>query len=305
MMETREMKLGSLYTFSAYLLWGILTIYWKLLDDVSPMEILAHRIIWSFVFMIVLLLTMKQFSSFIREWRKIIHNSKRFLGITAASILISTNWFIFIWAVTSGHVLQASLGYYINPLISILLGILILRERVTARQGFAFVLAAIGVLYLTFSSGIFPWISIVLALTFAAYGLLKKIIDISSLHGLTIETMLVTPIALVYLLLLPEHTFGFSPIFTSNNLLLIGGGIATAIPLLLFASGAKAIPLSMVGILQFITPTMMLVLGVFVYDEPFTMSNLIAFIFIWAALFLYLGTVYHHPVKKLSKAKSE
>lgn len=297
-MGTKDMKLGSLYTFSAYLLWGFLTMYWKLLGDVNPMEILAHRIVWSFVFMIALLLTIRQFSSFLQECRKIIHNPKNLIGITLASLLISTNWFLFIWAVANDYVLQASLGYYINPLVSIFLGIVVLREQVSMKQGIAFLLCIVGVLYLTISGGIFPWISLVLALTFAAYGLLKKKINISATHGLTIETMLVTPIALVYLFMLPEQAFTFAPVFSTTNMLLLGGGIVTAIPLLLFASGAKAIPLSMVGILQFITPTIMLFLGVFVYHEPFSTDKMIAFLFIWSALILYLSTVYHHPAKK-------
>lgn len=301
-MDSKEMKIGSIATFSAYLLWGFLTMYWKLLNDVPAMEILAHRIVWSFVFMIVLLFFMREFTSFISEWKKLIRNPKELLRVTIASVLITTNWFLFIWAVTSGNVLQASLGYYINPLVSILLGIIVLREQVTMKQGIAFGLAACGVLYLTFSSGVFPWISIVLAFTFAIYGLLKKKIDLSSTHGLTIETMLIAPIALIYLLFLPTSSFSFAPLVTSDNLLLIGGGIATAIPLLLFATGAKVIPLSMVGILQFITPTIMLILGVFLYNENFTVTNLIAFIFIWSALLLYLNTVFYRPGKKHSRA---
>lgn len=302
LMDSKEMKIGSISTFSAYLLWGFLTMYWKLLNDVPAMEILAHRIVWSFVFMIVLLFFMREFTSFISEWKKLIRNPKELLRVTIAAVLITTNWFLFIWAVTSGNVLQASLGYYINPLVSILLGIIVLREQVTLKQGIAFGLAACGVLYLTFSSGVFPWISIVLAFTFAIYGLLKKKIDLSSTHGLTIETMLIAPIALIYLLVLPTSSFSFASLLTSDNLLLIGGGIATAIPLLLFATGAKVIPLSMVGILQFITPTIMLILGVFLYNEDFTVTNLIAFIFIWSALLLYLNTVFYRPRKKHSKA---
>ncbi|WP_405097655.1 EamA family transporter RarD [Oceanobacillus sp. FSL H7-0719] len=297
-MKTMDVKIGSLYTFSAYLLWGFLTIYWKALGHVSAMEILAHRIVWSFVFMIILLLCMKQFDSFIQELRKLMHQPKNLLGISAATLLISANWFLFIWAVSNNHVLQASLGYYINPLVSILLGIVVLHEKVTFRQGTAFGLAAIGVIYLTLSSGVFPWISIVLAVTFASYGLLKKKINLSASHGLTIETMLIAPFAGIYLLSLREPAFRFSPFAMSDNLLLIGGGIVTAIPLLLFSIGAKAIPLSMVGILQFITPTIMLLLGVFVYQEAFSITNLIAFIFIWSALFLYLSTVYYRPAHR-------
>lgn len=293
-----DVKLGSLYTSSAYLLWGFLTIYWKALGDISAMEILAHRIVWSFFFMIILLICMKQFDSFIQELRKLIRNPKNLLGICTTTLVITANWFLFIWAVSNNHVLQASLGYYINPLVSILLGIIVLREKVTLRQNIAFGLAAIGVIYLTFSSGIFPWISILLAVTFASYGLLKKKINLSASHGLTIETMFIAPFAGIYLFTLPESAFVFNPFITPNNILLIGGGVVTAIPLLLFAIGAKVIPLSMVGILQFITPTIMLILGVFIYQEDFSITNLIAFILIWSALILYLSSVYYRPAQK-------
>lgn len=301
-METKEMRLGTLYAFSAYLLWGFLTMYWKFLGNVNPMEVLAHRIVWSFVFMIFLLLVIKQFRSFLKECGKLFKNPKDLLGITTASLLISTNWFLFIWAVGNDYVLQASLGYYINPLMSIFLGIVVLREKVTGKQTIAFLLAIVGVLYLTIRGGVFPWISLVFALTFAIYGLLKKKINISATHGLTIETMIITPIALGYLYLLPSNSFTFSPVFSSTNLLLFGAGIITAIPLLLFAKGAKTIPLSMVGILQFIAPTIMFFLGVFVYHEPFSADNFIAFLFIWSALILYLNSVYHHPAKRRANA---
>lgn len=299
-MEARKIKLGTLYALGAYVLWGLLTMYWKLLDDVRPMEVLAHRIIWSFLFMLVLLIVLREFRSFLNECRKLLSNPKNLLAITAASLFISTNWFIFIWAVANDHVLQASLGYYINPLVSILLGVVVLREQVTARQGVSFLLASVGVLYLTLSGGVFPWISLILASSFGIYGLLKKRIQLRATHGLAIETMMVTPIAILYLFLLPDHAFNFTVqgAFSITNLLLIGAGIATAIPLLLFASGAKAIPLAMVGILQFVAPTIMFFLGIFLYKEPFALDNLIAFVFIWSALVLYLSSVYYKPTKK-------
>lgn len=298
--QTKDMRSGILFAVSAYVLWGFLPMFWKLLDDVNPMEVLAHRIIWSFLFMIVLLLAIKQFRSFLDVCRNIIRKRKDLIGITIAALVISLNWFVFIWAVANEHVLQASLGYYINPLVSIFLGIIILREKVDTRQTLAFILCIVGVLYLTFSAGIFPWISLILAFSFGIYGLLKKKVDINATHGLALETMIVTPLALIYLLFLPEHTFTLATDFAiaSTNLLLIASGLATAIPLLLFAKGAKSIPLSMVGILQFINPTIIFILGVFVYREPFSMENLIAFLFIWFAVFLYLSLIYQHPAKK-------
>ena len=292
------MKVGIIYTLGAYILWGVLPIYWKLLDHVEPMEVLAHRIIWSFIFMIVLLAATKQFRSFFEACRKMFIQRKEFVGMFLASLLISTNWLVFIWAVANDYVLQASLGYYINPLVSIFLGVIVLREKLTTRQVIAFILCIIGVGYLTFSAGVFPWISLVLAFTFALYGLLKKKIDISAAHGLAFETMLVWPLAAGYLFFLPVQTFSLSFVPSITDLLLIGTGFATAVPLLLFAKGAKSIPLSLVGILQFINPTMIFFISIFVFHEPFSKEKFIAFLFIWSALFLYLSTVYHHPARK-------
>ena len=174
-MENKRTNLGIIYTFSAYVLWGFMTIYWKQLDNVPAGEILAYRIVWASAFMLLLVIVLGKWLPFWQECQSIIKDRKKLAGITAASIVISLNWFLFIWAVVNGHVLQASLGYYINPLISILLGVVFLKESVTKTQKISFILAAAGVLYLTFSYGVFPWISILLALTFALYGLLKKL----------------------------------------------------------------------------------------------------------------------------------
>ncbi|WP_192869502.1 EamA family transporter RarD [Lentibacillus sediminis] len=294
MMQQQE-KLGMIYAASAYLLWGFLPIYWKLADAAPPGEILAHRIVWSFIFMLIIIIISRKWTSFLGESKALLKNKKRLAGITAASVFISLNWLTFIWAVNSDYVIQASLGYYINPLVSILLGILVLKERTTRRQNVSFILAGIGVVYLTVSFGVFPWVSLVLALSFAFYGLLKKQIDVSAMTGLTIETMIVTPLALIYLFVLPETAFSLADPVSTLNLLLMGAGVATAIPLLLFASGAKKIPLGLVGFLQYIAPTIMLILGVFLYNEPFTSAHLVAFILIWFALFLYMSSAYRRP----------
>lgn len=298
-MDNRHTKTGIIYTFSAYLLWGIITMYWKQIDYVPAGEILAHRIAWSAVFMLLLVIFLGKWNNFIQECRQIMKKKKQLLGITAAAIVITLNWFLFIWAVVQGHILQASLGYYINPLISILLGIIILKEPVTKGQLLSFILAAIGVLYLTFNYGIFPWISLLLATTFALYGLLKKTVNVSAISGLTIETLLITPVALIYLWIIPSGSFTFTPFITVTNLFLIGAGIATAVPLLLFSSGAKQIPLAMVGFLQYITPTMMLVIGVFFYKEPFSQAHLVTFAFIWTALFIYMASIYKNSQRRL------
>ncbi|MFS0673245.1 EamA family transporter RarD [Ornithinibacillus sp. 179-J 7C1 HS] len=298
-MEQKTDKIGVLYAAFAYVVWGLLPIYWKIIDDVPAGEILAHRIIWSFIFMIVVVLVMRKWRGFIKECIRIMKDKKKLISITLASVVISLNWLIYIWAVNSDHVLQASLGYYINPLVSILLAIIVLKEKLTKSQTVSVILAGIGVLYLTISYGVFPWVSLVLAFSFALYGLFKKMVDIPAMYGLTIETMIVTPIALIYLGFIPVHSFSVQNITSTENLFLIGAGAMTAIPLLLFSSGAKRIPLAMVGILQYIAPTLMLFIGVFMYHETFTTEHLIAFSFIWVALVIYLGSIYRFPIRKL------
>jgi len=298
-MENKEEKAGILYITAAYILWGFLPIYWKLIDHVPADEILAHRIVWSFVLMICIVLSLRKWTPFVQECKRIFKNKKQLLCITSASIVISLNWLTYIWAVNSDYVIQASLGYYINPLVSILLGMLVLKETLTKRQWFSFAIAGIGVLYLTFSFGVFPWVSLVLAFTFGLYGLLKKMVDISAMFGLTIETMIVTPIAALYLFAFPTQTISVNNFFSGTGVLLIGAGIATAIPLLLFASGAKHIPLAMIGFLQYIAPTIMLGLGVFLFKETFSTAHFIAFALIWIALIIYMGSM-TKSVKRMS-----
>lgn len=295
----QDRKIGLLYALAAYLLWGFLPIYWKLVDHVPADIILAHRIIWSFGLMALIVLVLRKQHAFIITCKQLLKDRKKLLNMIAASIIISFNWLIFIWAVTNDHVIQTSLGYYINPLVSILLGIIVLKEKLTGRQLFSIILAAIGVLIITVSYGVFPWVSIWIAVTFALYGLFKKIVHISSIFSLTIETMIVTPIALVYILLFSDGVLvgGTSPIGTT--FLLIGTGIATATPLLLFGSAILTIPLSMIGFLQYIAPTIMLFLGIFVYDETFSQTHLFSFILIWIALFIYMSS----SMKTYSKQK--
>ncbi|MFU0789458.1 EamA family transporter RarD [Virgibacillus proomii] len=306
MNDVSQIRSGSLYTIGAYVLWGFLPIYWKFLDHVSPGETLAHRSIWSFIFMFIIVLVTRNWQEFIDEWKALLHDKRKLIGISLATIVISLNWLTFIWAVNSNHVVQASLGYYINPLISILLGIIVLKEAFTMRQTVSFILATIGVLYLTFSYGTFPWVSLLLATTFGLYGLLKKKLDIKAMIGLTIETMLIVPIAIIYVIMIPDHAFQINEFFSNTNFLLMGAGVMTAVPLLLFASGAKRITLGMIGFLQYIAPTLMLLIGVFLYDEAFTSAHFIAFLFIWAALINYMLSSFYHPFrnKQMSSSKT-
>lgn len=281
-------RLGVFYTVLAYVLWGILPIYWKWLVEVPSDEILANRVFWSFIFMIILLTLTHKVKDLKNTVQMFKNERKQAFALIGASFLITGNWFIYIWAVNSEHVVDASLGYYINPLVSVLLGIIFLKERLTITEITSFILAAIGVCVLTFSYGTFPWVAFALALSFGIYGLLKKLINVDSAIGLTLETFSVTPLALgymIYLFFKGQSSFLMGSITT--DLLLIGAGAMTALPLLYFAKGAKVIPMFMIGILQYIAPTMMLIIGVLLYDEPFTTAHLISFLFIWSALFLF------------------
>lgn len=272
---------------AAYLLWGFLPIYWKALDHVPPGEVLAHRIFWSFWFMLALIIIGKKGSLFKESFRQMAENPKARLALFAVSILISINWLIFIWSVHAGKIVETSLGYYINPLISIVLGVLVLKEKLMRTHIIAFFLALTGVLFLTVSYGQFPWISFALALTFGLYGLIKKLFPFDSSTGLTLETMVVTPLALIYIIMMTIK--GTHVSFSGDlktDMFMIASGAATALPLLLFAKGVQKVPLYLMGFLQYIAPTIMLFLGIFLYHEPFGTTRLIAFTFIWAALLI-------------------
>lgn len=290
-MNQNEHNVGVIYTLVAYIIWGFLPIYWKLVSHVSPGEVLAHRIVWSFVLMVLIVIMSRKWRLFIQECKKLIKEKKKLIAITTASLIISMNWLTYIWAVNEGHVIQASLGYYINPLVNIILAVIFLKESLTKWQKIAVILAGIGVTYLTFSFGVFPWIALFLAFSFALYGLIKKLVDIEAMFGLTVETMIITPIAAIYLFTLPKGTFSTYFEDFSTFPLLIGTGIATALPLLFFAFGARRISLSLLGILQYIAPTIMLFIGIFLYKESFTTAHLIAFAFIWSALILYMSSM--------------
>ena len=270
----RGNALGIIYTMGAYILWGILPIYWKLIDEVPALEILAHRVIWSFIFVLIIVVILK---------RKILKNffqvqmsqKKTWLGLFLASLFISINWFTYIYAVNTNHIVEASLGYYINPLIAVLLGVFVLREKVNKMQAISFIIAGIGVLYMTISVGKIPWISLILALSFGFYGLSKKLIKVDSILGLLLETLFILPFAFLFLAYLGVNDMqSFSTGTLTNDLFLIGSGIATAIPLLWFGIGAQKIPLYLVGFLQYISPTISLILGVVMYGESFTTDHL-------------------------------
>jgi chloramphenicol-sensitive protein RarD len=278
------MNKGILAGIGAYTLWGLFPIYWKLLEQVPAIEILAHRIVWSLVFVVTILILQKDW-----QWiRAALHNRRTLVIYTLAAILLSINWFTYIWAVNAGYVVEASLGYFINPLVNFMLGVIFFKEKLRAGQVAAVVLAVLGVVYLTVSYGSLPWISLVLAFTFGLYGLIKKTAPLESMHGFSLETMVLFLPALGFLLYRgASGVGGFMQDGPTITLLLILAGPVTSIPLLMFGFAARSIPLSMLGFIQYITPTMQFLLGVFVYNEPFPTSRLVGFCIIWLALLLY------------------
>ena len=277
------MKKGILYGIGAYALWGFFPIYWKLLHHVPALQLLGHRIVWSFVLLAILLRAVKLG----RDFRSALN--RKTLGIYAiAAVLLSINWLTYVWAVNASFIVETSLGYFINPLLSVLLGVIILRERLRPTQWIPLGLAATGVIYLTIVYGKLPWIALTLAFSFGFYGLVKKMAPLSSLFGLTLETGILFLPALLYLAVSQANGTGaFMHTGLRSDLLMIGAGIATTVPLLLFATAAREIPLTMVGLLQYIAPTIQFSLGVFLYREPFDTAHLIGFGIVWIALIIF------------------
>lgn len=291
------MNKGVLYGAAAYLMWGFFPIYFKALQVVPSLEIMFHRVVWSFLFVLLLILLRREWSRFRASIRK-----PRVLAVfTLSAVLLATNWLIYIYGINSGQVVETSLGYFINPLLSVALGVIFLRERLRPMQWIPIGLAAIGVLYLTLQYGSLPWIALALAFSFGMYGLLKKIAPLGALHGLSIETGILFLPALLYLLYAESQASGsFGHLGLDVTLLLAFSGIITALPLLMFARAAQAIPLVLVGILQYIAPTVQFLLGVFLYQEPFTLSRLVGFAIIWLALIIFTLEGVYERRKRIS-----
>ncbi|MBM6506062.1 MULTISPECIES: EamA family transporter RarD [Staphylococcus] len=299
---SNEYKKGIFFALGAYVLWGILPIYWELIDQIGAFEILAFRIIFSAIFMVLILIVGKhQRQSFMRDVNQLVSHPIQLLAIIVAGYVITVNWGTFIWAVTNGHVLQSSLGYYINPLVSILLALIFLKERFNKFEWLAILFAFIGVLYMTLKVGEFPVVSLMLAFSFGIYGLLKKVVHIDAISSIAVECIVTAPAGLIYVgYLWQQHqlTFGMN---MSSFWLLFSGAI-TAIPLILFSAGAKRIPLSLTGFIQYVGPTIMFVLGIFLFNEPFDVHQLITFVFIWIGIILYSISQYlkmkRRPINK-------
>ncbi len=275
---------GILFGGAAFLIWGFSPVYWKVIQAAPAPEIIAHRIIWSFAFLLPLILFQGRWRAFTATFR----DQKTLLILLCTSIFVGANWLIYIWAVNNGHILQASLGYYINPLVNVLLGMLFLGERLRRAQGMAVLLAAAGVVYLTVQYGVFPWISLTLAFSFGLYGLIRKVVAVGSLIGLTFETLLLGLPALGYLFYLEGTGAGsFLHAGLQTSFFLMGSAMVTALPLLLFTIGARRLTLASLGFLQYLAPTCMFLLGVLVYHEPFSRAQLVTFTLIWTALGIY------------------
>ncbi|GEK30126.1 MAG: EamA family transporter RarD [Kurthia sp.] len=296
-------KKGVLAAALAYILWGLVPLYWKQLENVSSNEIITSRIVWSFVLTIIFVVLIKQWKLLISDVKMLWKNQKSFWALFAASYLISVNWYIFIWAVNNNHIIETSMGYYINPLISVLLGVIFLKEKLSKAQLLACIFALGGVLILVISYGTFPFVSLGLAFSFGIYGLLKKQIKLDATRGLVIETFFILPVALgYYIYLFAVDTPAMFNINISTTLLLIGTGAITAVPLILFAIGAQNIPLYLVGFFQYIAPTMTLIIGTFVYGEKFGGIELVAFSCIWIAIIIFsFATVRELKKPKLKK----
>lgn len=286
-LKQNQYSVGVLAAGLAYLIWGILPIYWKLVKSVPAEEVLAHRIIWSLAFMILVLLAMGKHKMVASEIKHVFTHKKQAFSIILASVLISANWLVFIFSVASDHVIEASLGYYINPLLNVFLATFFLKERLNKAEWVSVTIAAGGVLCMTLYYGNFPWAALTLAATFSFYGLIKKKVAVSAWTGLTIETLIMTPFALLFLIFFDQNTVSLWDRDISTVLLLMGAGVVTAIPLLLFAAGAKRISFTLVGFLQYAAPTIMLMLGLFVFHEPFSLPQLLSFVLIWIALIIF------------------
>jgi chloramphenicol-sensitive protein RarD len=279
-----ERRRGLMLALAAFGFWGFAPIYFKALRHVAPLDILAHRVVWSVPFLAVLLSTAGTWSG-VREATRS-RRTLRTLAIT--SVLVAVNWLTFIYGVTRGHILDTSLGYYINPLVNVVLGMAFLRERLTRPQAIAVTLAACGTLWLTVSLGRFPWIALTVAVTFGVYGLLRKGVAIDSMGALFVETTLLFPVALAWLAHLAATGEGaFLTAGTRTSILLACAGFVTAIPLIWFAGAARRLPYAWVGLCQYLAPSLTFLLGVFVYGERFTTAHAVAFACIWTALAIF------------------
>jgi len=283
-MATADLRKGYLLGLTTFCIWGLFPLYFKTVEQYAALEIVTQRAIWSALFGSLVLLFWRHPG----WWQELLAHPKRIAVLMISSVLIASNWLIYVWAVNNGHMVEASLGYYINPLVNVVLGLLILRERLRPLQWLAVAMAALGVALQLITLGEFPWVSIALALSFGSYGLLRKQAPVAALPGLVVETWLLLPLALVWLLFFGSGP-STEPAFwtTLDALWLVAAGPVTLVPLLCFNAAARHLPYSTLGFLQYITPTLLLILAVWVFHEPFPADRQLAFICIWAGLAVY------------------
>jgi chloramphenicol-sensitive protein RarD len=296
------MRRGVWQGLLAYTIWGLFPIYWKLFHGIPALEVLAHRILWSFIALAVILAVV--WPTRLRALRE---QPRRLVALYAtAAVLIGVNWFLYIWGVNAGFVVETSLGYFVTPLVNVLLGVAVFRERLSTRQWLAVALAAAGVVYLTSVYGVVPWIALGLAASFGSYGLAKKKAPLPALDGLTLETAVLVLPAVAYLGVLQGAGQGsFLRVATHTELLLVAGGLITIAPLVLFASAVRRVPLSIMGLLQYVSPTIQLVLGVLLFKEPFTRVQLTGFGFVWAGLVLFAADGFRNRGQTRLEARLE
>lgn len=279
---SKYMNSGLVSAVLAYLIWGLFPLYFKTIQFMPAGEIVLHRIVWALTFLLAILFWRKQWA-----WLRQL-NRKLIAGFTLSAVLLSINWLVYIWAANSGRVVDASLGYFINPLINVLLGVLILQERLRVRQWLCIALAGAGVAWLTLAAGQLPWVALTVATTFGIYGLLRKTASLGALEGLTLETALLFPIAVVGMIVLwLTHSGHFNQATGSMQLSVMLAGPITAIPLLLFAGAARKISMTQLGLLQYLAPTVQLLLAIWLWHEPFGHDRMIGFGLIWFALLLF------------------
>jgi chloramphenicol-sensitive protein RarD len=279
-------RLGALYAVLAYGSWGLVPLYWKHFGTVGALEILGHRMVWSSFLLVIVLALGKNLPAL----KRLMVSPRRWLPLLLTSLLLSVNWGLYIYGVSTSQIVETSLGYFINPLVNVLLGVLILKEKLTWGQRAAVLLATLGVLNSLVALGRLPWLALTLAVSFGCYGLLRKLIPVSPLVGLTLETCLLTPVAIAYLAFLnTQHASHFGQ-NTTLTLLFVGAGVITSLPLLWFNNAAQRLRLSTLGFFQYLAPSLQLGLGVLIYHEPFTQAHLVTFGLIWAALALYSVT---------------
>lgn len=278
------MRKGIIYAAACYSAWGLFPIYFKALQNIPSIEILLHRMVWALVFLLLVLSVRKQWA-----WLDDVFRQPKLLaGFAASAVLLSANWFLYIWAINSDRIVDASLGYFMTPLVNVFLGFVLLKERLRTVQWLAITCAGLGVLWLSVQTGHPPWIALILASTFGMYGLLRKTAALGALEGLSLETMILFPFALAYLGYLALHGQSvFLQATTSTQILLLAAGPITAVPLLMFAAAARRIPLATLGLMQYISPTIQLLIGVWLYHEQFSQERLLGFLGIWSGLLIY------------------